>query len=48
MISAMLRTAVPSFEEEADRRKLYLLAARMLEERGRFDEAVEAYRGQLR
>ncbi len=42
-----LREALPGIESEEHRRRIYLLGARLLEERGRFEEAVEAYRGRL-
>lgn len=44
---AVLREALPAIEDEARRRQIYLLGARLLEQRGRFEEAVDAYRGRL-
>ncbi len=44
---AMLREALPGIEDPEHRRSVYLLAARLLEGRERFEEAVEAYRGRL-
>ncbi|MEM7515847.1 MAG: hypothetical protein AAF368_02840, partial [Planctomycetota bacterium] len=42
-----LRDAVARFENPEDRKKLYRLAAEILENAGLFDRAVDAYRGRL-
>lgn len=41
------RDVLPTFETEAQRRALYLLAGELLENEGRLDDAIEAYQGRL-
>jgi tetratricopeptide (TPR) repeat protein len=44
---AALRAVVPDLHAPESRRAIYVLAGELYEERGRLDEAVEAYQGRL-
>ena len=43
----LFRAYLPEFADPENRRRIYLLAAELLEAEERIDEAIEAYRGRL-